>query len=279
MHERVSVAATNLMPDLPHPRAELLHLQIPQASGGGDVDLGDGHHEGAHIVRHEVFEHADLRVLADGDDEPREHGDTVASDHVANLDGSVDDDTSRDSEHERGGDERVVQIGERIDRLARDGAKQVGPVGVVCEGTERHALCNRSGIERGLGDKARFGGHRELLEVECVDAAVAPYLLCLARKLAGGQAFGRRGAPRHEPGGAGQTGGSVSGEGMHQGRVTGAGNRPPNGASYRVNVPTAQAATRPPTRIAPASACTEIRQARPISSPWRMVMSGAVAQS
>ena len=63
-------------------------------------------------------------------------------------------------------------------------------------------------VDASAGD----GAGREAVEVELVDAAVAPHLLVGGRQAGGGDPLGRVGAPRRQSGRAGQPSDGVGGE-------------------------------------------------------------------
>ncbi len=193
-----------------------------------DEQLGDRVDEMIGLRRAEAVEHRGLRAFAQRHERVRERGAAVALAPVQHEDRILDDD-ARGNVHERAaGEEGVVQDRERVFGRARRAPEQLADEVVLArrDAAGAHALGLERGIElvvhdpavahddharvlarlrgpRTAAGRALVAGRAELLgreravaiEIELVDARVAPDLLRRRRPRDLGESFDRREPP------------------------------------------------------------------------------------
>ena len=198
----IPIADGLLVTDLPRRLGELVDAEVAHPGGLSGAHLDDGHDEhDVAVGRGEPLDDGDLAVGAGVDDEAGEHGVAVTGDLVGDHDGL--------GHHRAGGDldddrrhERRVQLAEEVRRLGQDDVGQLAEVGAVDDDAG-------ATLDRG---RRRTGA--EPVELQFVDAAVAPDLLGGGGQLGGGGPL-RRGDPEVDErlvGGARR----IGGEGVHR---------------------------------------------------------------
>ena len=193
--------------DLPGPQAERLHVEVAQPGRVGHVELGDRHGQRGDVGGRHHLDDGDLGAFADLDQGTGENGGPVGVD-------PVDDDDRVGHDRALGHPHRHRRRGEggvqgRRGRRARPRCHRIGPgsssgrprrrserasadsatTGLAVADDDQAAAWHRSrpapaARARAIASAVRRSGGRPAVpvEVELVDAAVAPHLLGLGRQ-------------------------------------------------------------------------------------------------